>query len=318
MAKKDISLLKNTTNGAPGKRSEGDIANEIYSIAKETAEIEIAKMRDEMNAVRTESHALGILQKIKYDNANNELLKHLILYQLKKNKEYLKGGMTWEEFCKSIGEPRRTLEEKLKDISPFVDNLTASFAAFSEVPFNKIRYLGRSIAAESAGFDGNCLIIEDVKIALKPENKDDIEALIDNLKETQKKKLEEQNAKIRAKDRMLDEKERVILRQEKNLAKFEREVKARGFEPGEESFIKKMENLKLTLTGIALQLETRIMPDDCTPLMIAAYIETLGHATRTFKAYYDTATTRFGDPDIDDDWIPPHLRPDYQEPGAGE
>ena len=87
MGKKDLSLLKNTTNGGSKKRSEGDIANEIYNIAKETAEIEIAKMRDEMSAVRTESHALGILQKIKYDNAHNELLKYAVLYQLKKNKE---------------------------------------------------------------------------------------------------------------------------------------------------------------------------------------------------------------------------------------
>jgi len=66
--------------------------------------------------------------------------------------------------------------------------------------------------------------------------------------------------------------------------------------------------------GFELKLDWRNMPEDATPLMKAAYIETIGHAARVFRAYYDTATDMFGDPEMDDDyWTPPHQCQDNED-----
>jgi hypothetical protein len=157
-------------------------------------------------------------------------------------------------------------------------------------------------------FDKNDLVIDGVKIPLSAENKDEIEAAIDALKESQKKQAEDTETQLKAKDRVLEAKEKVIQRQEKELAKFKRQVEARGFEPGEENYVRDMENLKTLLVGFELKLDWRNMPEDATPLMKAAYIETIGHAARVFRAYYDTAKDMFGDPEMDDDWQFPNLQ----------
>jgi len=292
-------------------------ANQVYTDAHKRADQRIAEIQAELDAVRDESRSLGILQKINYDDAHNKMVKYAVLFQIKQKKEFKKAGMTWAEFCGSIGLSVSTVDRTLNDLKPFYDEFSGKMTDLLGIPFNKIRYLGRSISGKMTDLDGNALIIDGTKIPLTPENKGDIEALIDNLKETQRKQLEEKDSKIKAKSRVLEEKERVILRQEKDLAKFEREVKARGFEPGEEKFINKMENHKITIVGLALQLDPRIMPKDFTPLMTSAYIETLGHARRTFAAYYDEATNLFGD-ESDDDWVPPHLRVGSEEQSAGE
>jgi hypothetical protein len=286
-------------------KAEIEAADGIWKAAQEQANEKLAKMENEMEAVRDEARATGILQKISYDQAHNELLKYAIIYQIKQKKAYNKVGLTWEDFCRSLGESRRNIEDKLKDLSPLYDAFSEKTAVLAGVPFNKIRYLGKSLSgkpADFAGFDDGSLIIDGVRIPLTPENKDDIEAAIDAMKESQKHQAENNEAKIKAKDRVLEEKERVIQRQEKEMAKYKRELKARGFEPGEENFIRDMENLKTIIIGLELKMDPRNIPNDATPLMTAAYIETLGHAVRTFKAYYDTATGLYGDPEIDDDW----------------
>src|SRR6056297_686086 len=106
--------------------------------------------KTELDMIREESKALGVLQKINYDQAHNELLKYAMLYQVRESKEYKAGGLTWEQFCEEVGEPKRTVNEKLKDIGPLVDNFQASLAHFSSVPFNKIRYLGKELSKNRA------------------------------------------------------------------------------------------------------------------------------------------------------------------------
>ena len=173
--------------------------------------------------------------------------------------------------------------------------------------FNKIRYLGRSVSEKFSDFKDGCLIFDGEKIPLIPENREEIEAAIDAMKETQKSQLENNKATLKAKDRVLEAKEKIINKQEKELHKITRELKARGFEPGEENFIRDMENLKTMLVGMELKMDARNMPPDMTPLMRAAYIETLGHFKRTIIAHYDEATNYYGIDD-DEDWVPPHER----------
>jgi hypothetical protein len=184
-------------------KADVDASKMIYDTAREDADLEILKMKSEIEDIREESKALGVLQKINYDSAHNDLLKYATLYQVRETKEYRKGGMTWEQFCEKIGESKRTVNDKLKDIRPLVENFQASLAHFSKVPFNKIRYLGRSVQADSAQIDGDTLLIDGVKISLAADNKEEITTAIDTLIETHKeekqtlqKSLEKQKKKL--------------------------------------------------------------------------------------------------------------------------
>jgi hypothetical protein len=283
-------------------KAEIEAAEGIWKAAQEQANEKLTKMENEMEAKLDQAGAIGILQKIGYDQAHNELLKYVVLYQIKEKKAYKKGGMTWENFCRFLfNESYKTIDRTLDDLSSLYSAFSDKLSDLAGVPFNKIRYLGKNFGQSVQNDDGD-LLIDGVRIPLIPENKDDIEAAIDAMKESQKSQAENNEAKIKAKDRVLEEKERVIQRQEKEMAKYKRELKARGFEPGEENFIRDMENLKTIIIGLELKMDPRNIPNDATPLMTAAYIETLGHAVRTFKAYYDTATGLYGDPEIDDDW----------------
>ncbi|MDY6791540.1 MAG: hypothetical protein SWH54_09750 [Thermodesulfobacteriota bacterium] len=293
--------------------AEIEAANEIYKAAKQDAMIEINRMKDEIDSIREESEALGKIKAMDCNIAFNKMLKYAALYNIKKSKEYRKGSLTWDDFCtKAVGQSVSTVDRTLKDIKPIYDNFSGKLTEFLGMPFNKIRYLGRLMSEKSGklpDFKDGALNFDGKKIPLTPENKDDIEAAIDALKESQKTQLENKEATIKAKDRVLEAKEKIINKQEKEISKYQRQVKARGFEPGEENFIRDMENLKTMLVGVELKMDVRNMPEKMTPLMKAAYIETLGHFKRTIIAYYDEATVHYGIAD-DDDWVPPYERED--------
>ena len=76
-----------------------EASKEIYALAQADAEIKLAVMREEIEAVRMESQAMGVLQTLQTTTAYGELLKAITLHRIKGSKEYKKGGMTWVEFC---------------------------------------------------------------------------------------------------------------------------------------------------------------------------------------------------------------------------
>lgn len=52
------------------------------------------------------------------------------------------------------------------------------------MPFNKIRMVGRAVNTESTHLSKNKLIIGDSEVLLEPDNKEEIEAVIDALIES--------------------------------------------------------------------------------------------------------------------------------------
>ena len=161
-----------------------DAADEIYKIAKSDAEIEIALLKDEIEAVREESEALGKVKALDCSNSFNTLHRYAVIYQIKQKKEYKGGGMTWVEFCEAIGEPQRTVDRILSEIKPLAEDFSAKLADSIGLPFNKIRYLGMSVSGNLAEIEDGCLLFDGQKIPFTPENKDEIEAAIDAMKET--------------------------------------------------------------------------------------------------------------------------------------
>ncbi|MBW1711513.1 MAG: hypothetical protein JRJ73_16925, partial [Deltaproteobacteria bacterium] len=87
------------------KKTDAEIeaTKEIWDAAEAHYKEELAKKTIEFEAKAEASNAIGFFQKMDMDRKYNDLLTYVKLYQLKKDKTYLKLGMTWEGFCESIG-----------------------------------------------------------------------------------------------------------------------------------------------------------------------------------------------------------------------
>jgi hypothetical protein len=202
---------------------------ELNDMESKRANQRISAMQDEQDGLCIESRALGVLQKINYDDTHNKLLKYATLLTIKNEKEYRKIGMTWAEFCDSIGDCARNVDRILKDIKPLYDKFLDQTSILLGMPFNKIRYLGRSVSDKVVKTDGDSLVVDGVKISLIPENKDEIEALLDNLKEThqrEKESLESEIKKIKKnQDNIIKEETENLMLEREALLKENRRLK---------------------------------------------------------------------------------------------
>lgn len=281
-------------------KAEAKAVEEVYTLARQHADAEMAKLRGEIDAIREEAQALGVLQKIEYDLAHNQMLKYVVLHRIKQAKEYRKGGLTWAQFCDAIGEPVRSIDQILAEIRPLVVGFSAKLADFTGMDFNKIRLLGRCISADSAEIteDGMVLIAGE-RIPLTPDHRDDLQAALEQVIETNAKILADKDATIRAKDKVLKDKQTLIERQAKELAKLEDAAFKAGMTPLEEAFIKRMENLRVSFDGYMLKVD----PERCelgkadaenTPRMVAAYLTTLDYMRKQLLAAYETAQDMYG------------------------
>lgn len=162
-------------------------------IASREAEAKIS----EIDAIREESETTGVLKMIVHQKCHLEFIKYAELYQLKQSKSYKKGGRTWDEYCDEVvGEPRRTVDRVLTEIGPIAESFSASLVDLLGMPFNKIRMLGRAVNTESAKLSKNKLIIGDSEVLLEPDNKEEIEAVIDALIESHKAQQQDLKKKL--------------------------------------------------------------------------------------------------------------------------
>jgi hypothetical protein len=274
-------------------------ADEIYEVAKRQSAAEVERLKEEMVLVRQEASLEGYLAKVEYDISHNEFLRLMALYKMRQTKEYRKHGQTWEEFCDAHGYPRRTAEQLLNELRPIFEQFSGKLAGFFGISFNKIRLLGRSIAAESAGFKDGCLVYDDQIIPLDPEHKDEIEAVIDQIKEEAEKAKKDKALEVKAKDRVLQDKEKAIQKLHKNLEKLEGQAREKGLTPAEEGFLKKIDFLRTGFDGYMMQLDPDRMDDlsrdaEPTPRMRASYLAALDYMKKQILVAFDVATEMYG------------------------
>lgn len=277
--------------------AEARASSEIYDAAKADYEIQMRKMESEMESVREESTAMGFLQKLRMDETYNQMLKHMTFYKVKNSKGYRKGGLTWEEFCRACGESASSIDKTLKDLVPFLDNFSADFADFFGLGFNKVKYLGRSISAESANFEDGAIVVDGVKVELKPENKSDIEGLIEELKATQKRETQALRDQVSAQRKVSESKQKYADKLEEEMARYKAEREGAGFEPGEEEFIDRLKNAAKSFHGMFIPLDAargNPVPEPGTRAMVVAYINTLSEIRNLAKANLETAEDYFG------------------------
>ena len=210
-----------------------DALNDAIDVTAKKSEAKLAKMQNEVGAIREEARALGVLQKINYDNAHNELLKYAMFYKARESKEYRKEGMTFEQFCEAAGENVRNVQRVLKDLKPIYSNFHDKLSCFLDVPLNKIKYLGRSLH-DNLSQNGELILGED-RIPLTPDNKDEIEAAIDTLIENHKKEQNDLKNKLnkarKNTDRIVEEETKGLTAERDALVK--EVARLKEFDPAE-------------------------------------------------------------------------------------
>lgn len=239
------------------------------------------------------------------------------LKEVKESEIYkdIDGMGSWESFCNYLGKSRRHIDRDLENLKVFGAEFLDAVSSF-KLGYKELRKLQGPVKDGGMTIEGGFVVIGDEKIPLSPDSKDDLEAAFESLVEVRDRKIEDFQTAVKVKDRMLGEKERVIQKQEKELSKFTKEIKERDYKPGEEDFIKQMENKQMTITGLFLELDIERLPEDATPLMISKYIEVLSYFKRTAHTYLDMALEDHAQPD-DIKWEQPGLK-DVTVPSSGE
>ncbi|MFZ4857949.1 MAG: hypothetical protein ACOYL3_16285 [Desulfuromonadaceae bacterium] len=276
-----------------------EASKEIYALAQADSETKLTVMREEIEALKQESFGMGALHAIEANIAYNEFLKAVTLLRIKKEKDYRKGGMTWDAFCEARGLVSRTVDRMLEDFAPVFNSFSANLSDFTGMPFSKIRMLGKHISDNLSEIKDNCLIYGDESIPLTPEYRDDIQALIERIGEEAKEKIEDLEATVSAKEKVLKSKGDVITKMERALKKYEKEAAVMGITPEEDAYIQQINGLKMGFDGYLLRLEKNIVPEDYdtfTPRMKAALISAAHYMQMQILALYENITTEHGNP----------------------
>lgn len=274
-------------------------ADEIYEVAKKQSAAEVEQLKEEIGIVRQEASLEGYLAKVEYDIAHNEFLRVMALYKMRKTKEYRKQGQTWEEFCDAHGYPRRTADQLLSELRPIFEQFSGKLAGFFGISFNKIRLLGRSIAAESAVLQDGCLVYDDQIIPLDADHKEEIEAVLDQLKDNAEIIRKDKDATIAAQKKVLAANEKFKITKERELAILEGKAREKGLTPTEEGFLNKIEKLRTGFDGYILQLDPERVDElsrdaEPTPRMRAAYLAALDYMKKQILVAFDVATEMHG------------------------
>lgn len=285
-------------------KNELKVARKVYEKGRGDAEKELAKMQEQLDAVREESRALGVLQKINFDNAQNELVKYVTLHDIKERKAYNKGGMTWDEFCEAIGENRRTVENKLKDVRPFVEGFSEKFSGLTNMPFKKVRYLGRTVSENFSEIQDGQLVVDGKNIPLTPDAAEDIEEAVDAIIKSHKsetKKLKSQVNRYKNKANKVVEAETSGLKTERDALVKEVE-RLKQFDPSTKDVTWAQDHLE-EMKDLAAQFEVKarhmIMDERLNDAIevqakCQVFIDTMERMTRELRRDWDAAFN-FGD-----------------------
>lgn len=294
----EMEALKGAyADGERAKQAEVDVLK---------AKLEVAPWLYEMS---------GKIKTLSFNEAQSRFFRLVMLKQVKDSKEYRERfGMTWEQFCESMGFNRRTLDEQLLDLKPFRAEFLANFASFSGFDFSKIKYLGNSSSekvAELCQFSDNSIIYEGETIPVTAERADDIKAILERIEEALAKEREERAAEKKTHERRMADEKKHIQKLEKEINKYERHAHDKGLTAEEDAFLQRIDNLRTGFIGYMLQVEPTRMEalsadTDPSVRMRAEYIALL-HAMRSqLNAAYDTAVEMFGDPAMlpEEGWHP--------------
>ncbi len=279
-------------------------------------QIEIDEKRQREAAIAHCHEVIGRIQGLGMVTKFADVSNLMWLKDVKDQKIYkdLPNTGTWQNFCDYIGLSRQKIDEDLLNLRTFGEAFLADVSSF-RVGYRELRKLRQISSDGNIIVDAEFVTIGEEKIPLSPDHTEDLQAAIENLLENKTREAEEARKAANVKERQLRSKEGQLRKAEKRLATLEGKAEERGYTAAEEAYIKKVEAARVTIDGFMMDFDPDldgVVPEDATARMKAAYMTTLGYLRRVITAMFDTASDIYGDADMDDNWLPPHLRPDYE------
>jgi hypothetical protein len=297
------------------KDAESVAAMEMVVFEQRSEEMSKLSLKKRETAVAQVFRMAGRVEMAALMEAQGTAMKLLYMKQVKDGKAYREEfEMTWQQFCDMVGEDRRRIDEQLVDLKPFTAALLTKFVSATGMELHKFKYLGREISADSAKIKGNFLVYDGQEIALTPENKDEIQSVLEKIESAYKEDLEKTKEDLSTQKRLVKQKQTLLDKNDKDLAKWEKRAEGRGLSPEEDAFEQQVENLRIAFDGYI----SRVQPDQIeelqaaegktiTPRMRAMYLTTLSYMRMQIVAAHDTAVEQYG-ADLEDGkggWVQP-------------
>jgi hypothetical protein len=158
------------------------------------------KTLEEMNQRDGDLQKVGTVKATNINIEFNRLVKLATLFQVRRAKEHKQLGLTWDEFCQRCGESKSSVDKALKDLRPIYESFNGNLQALFGMSFSQVRYLGQAINEEKAAIEDGAIVVEGARIVLSSENREEIQAVIDSMKDDHSRAraaLEAENAKLK-------------------------------------------------------------------------------------------------------------------------
>ncbi len=308
MAKKSII---NKIAGKERAEASQMAAESVVEMEMAAEQLKVDEQRQREKMIAQCHEMIGQIRAVKMMSKFGDVASLVWAQDVKNLKLYLDlpGLGTWEKFCDYIGISRRKMDEDLQNLSIFGEDFMATVAGLS-VGYKDLRKLRQISHDGDIVIDAECVTIGEEQIPLSSEHTEDLQAAIENLLESKNREIEDQAATIRASQKVMADKEKVLNRQAKTIARLEGKAEVKGLSAEEETICQKLDNSRTIIDGFLMEFdpEKNPLPEKATVRMRAKLMHTLDYFKRVVDATYDTAADIYGDPEIDDDWVPPHLR----------
>lgn len=178
--------------------TDNEMMDQMYEIGKEDAEAQ----KQQMDALLGDSRSIGAVLMAGHFSQYSELLKFMLIARVKDQKEYKQMGLTFGEFCESVGERPRRVYERLKELDPMIRQINQDAAR--SLGFDMARNISRAITAGDAemGGDGQTVVIDNIPIPIQDTAA--LSAAVEQLKARQEKDSEKFQKRIKKLERLSD------------------------------------------------------------------------------------------------------------------
>jgi hypothetical protein len=286
------------------KRSDVDSETAML-VAQEERNLELLKKEQQAKRelqIAQVHEMIGRIQGVKLiaDFANVGGL--MWLKQVKESKIYrdLPNVGTWEDFCKYIGLSRQKVDEDLLNLATFGEEFLANVGGFS-LGYRDLKKLRQLTHDGTITIDADAIVINDERIPLDADHKDDLQAAIESIIDQQAIIKEEMEGQKKAYDRVQNDTRKSMVKLEKELARFTKEAEGKGLSAEEDAFVQLVEKHRILVQGSLIALEPVHLVDGydgLTVRMKAKAIAVAHEIKMQSLALYDTMVTEIGDATI--------------------
>jgi hypothetical protein len=292
--------------------AEAEAANEIYKVARDQADIEIAKLEEKQTLIAQAHEMIGRIQGVEMLAKMATVSTLIWLRDVKAAKIYrdLPEIGTWDDFCKYLKKDRRTVDEDLQNLATFGEEFLETVASL-QVGYRDLRKLRQLTHDGTIQITDDAIEISGERIPLDAEHKEDLQAAIEKVVEEQAALKDELKAQQKAHDRVQEDTRKSMVKLQKEMDKLSRDARAKDLSPEEDAFLQRIENLATSFQGYLLQIRGLVDAEEVPGVRAkAALVAFLHQARMELNAYHDTAYDRHAAPGMapEEEWVPPFER----------